>query len=121
MEKKVYTCMVCPKSCNGEMIISQGKIEFSGYFCKKGEKYAESEYTDPKRLLSTTVKVANAAINRLPVVSNKEISKDMLIECLEFLYTQIFNAPVEEGDILIEDILNTGVSIISAIDLEIKK
>lgn len=120
MEKKVYTCIVCPLSCKGMLIINETKMEFSGYYCKKGEKYAESEYTDPKRMLSTTVKINNAAINRLPVVSNMEIRKDKFIECVEFLHTQTFKAPIKEGDILIEDILNTGISIISTMDFDLR-
>lgn len=118
MEKKIYTCIVCPKSCKGEMVIYKDeKIEFSGYSCKRGEKYAYNEYKNPKRMLSTTVKINNAAINRLPVVSKEEISKDKLIECIDFLHTQTFNAPVKEGDVLVEDILDTKVSIIAAMDL----
>lgn len=118
MEKKNYTCIVCPKSCKGEMVINEdGRIEFSGYYCKRGEKYAENEYKNPKRMLSTTVKVNNAAIKRLPVVSKEEISKNKLIECIEFLHTQTFNAPIKEGDILIDNILGTSVSIVAAMDL----
>jgi CxxC motif-containing protein len=121
MEKKSYTCIVCPKSCKGEIMLHEGEMSFSGYLCKRGEKYAESEYTNPKRLLSTTVKIRDAAIHRLPVVSDGEIGKDRLIECIEFLYTLTFQAPIKEGDILIKDILGTGVSIIAAMDIKTKK
>jgi CxxC motif-containing protein len=118
MKRKEYVCVVCPKSCKGELIIQDGQMEAAGYRCKKGGKYATDEYTCPKRLLTTTVKINGAGIPRLPVVSSKEINKERLFDCVEYLYTKTFQAPVKEGDKLVRNILGTQVDIVAAMDLE---
>jgi CxxC motif-containing protein len=117
METMEYICIVCPRSCRGELIIEDGRMGFADYRCKRGEKYAANEFTSPTRMLTTTVNVTGAGVKRLPVVSSKEIRKDRLIDCLEYLYGKTFHAPVKEGDKLIENILGTHVDIIAAMDL----
>ena len=58
MEKRNYTCIVCPKSCKGELTIKDdGTFETAGFDCNNGKKYAVNEYTDPKRMLTTTVAI----------------------------------------------------------------
>lgn len=121
MEKKAYTCIVCPRSCRGVLILDKGEMKCSGYKCKRGEKYAKNEFTAPKRMLTTTVNVKNANIKRLPVVSNKEIYKNKLFGCLEYLYSLTFQAPVKAGDVLVQNILDTQADIIAAIDLVAKQ
>ena len=45
MERKEYTCIVCPKSCVGTLTVhDDGRMETEGFSCKNGEKYAINEY-----------------------------------------------------------------------------
>jgi len=115
MERKTYTCIVCPRSCVGTLTVSDdGQMKTDGFACKNGEKYAISEYTDPKRVLTTTVTLKNGIYNLLPVVSTGEISRKVFKECLDILYGVTVTAPVREGDVVLSDILGTGVDIIAA-------
>ncbi len=119
MEQKTYTCIVCPKSCSGTLTIQEdGALCTEGFGCKNGERYAENEYKDPKRMLTTTVRIAQAPYPLLPVTSNKEISRTVFGRCLQYLYKVRVNAPVKEGDVIVANILDTGVDILAARSLE---
>ena len=121
MDKIKYTCIVCPRSCKGELIIKDnGEFETQGFICKRGVEYAYNEYTNPKRMLTTTVKIKNGTFSNLPVVSSEEIEKVRLFECLDYLYSIHVNAPIKEGDIVVENILGTGVNILAAREMKIK-
>ncbi len=121
MEKKVYTCIVCPRSCKGELIIKgDNNYETKGFLCKRGVEYARNEYINPKRMLTTTVKIKNGTFSNLPVVSSGEIEKHKLFESLDYLYSIQVDAPIKEGDILVNDILGTGIDIIAARDMKRK-
>ena len=121
MEKRNYTCIVCPKSCKGELTVkNDGTFETTGFDCNNGKKYAVNEYTDPKRMLTTTVKIENGIFNLLPVVSSEEVSKKRLRDCIHTLYSITVKAPVRAGDVVVSNILDTGVDIIAARDIEAK-
>jgi CxxC motif-containing protein len=118
MEQKEYTCIVCPKSCRGILRIQNGYFETEGFSCKNGEEYAISEYQDPKRVLTTTVWLRHGLFRLLPVVSRAGISRKVFKSCLEELYTIEVEAPIEVGDVVVKNILNTGIDVIAARSIE---
>ncbi len=120
MEKITYTCIVCPLSCKGTLVVSEEGYETEGFICKRGIKYAINEYTNPKRMLTTTVKIIDGLYPNLPVVSNQEIDKSMMFKCLEFLHKVEVIAPVSAGDIIAENILDTGVNVIAGRNMKKK-
>ncbi len=120
MEKASYTCIVCPLSCKGTLTLDQDGYATEGYLCKKGTEYAINEYTNPKRMLTTTVKINHGMYPNLPVVSNKEIEKSMMFTCLELLHHLQVEAPVKAGDIIAKDICGTGVDIIAGRNMKRK-
>lgn len=118
MERKNITCIICPLSCKGQLLLDdKGNMIISGFDCKRGEQYALNECTSPKRLLTTTVKVEGSIIKRLPVVSTEEIEKNKLIACLEYLHSIVFQAPISAEEVLVEDLLGTNVDIIACLDI----
>ena len=51
-------CIGCPKGCRVLVESDNGEIiNISGYRCSKGKEYAKKEFSNPKRILPTTVKV----------------------------------------------------------------
>ncbi|MGI6152001.1 MAG: DUF1667 domain-containing protein, partial [Christensenellales bacterium] len=114
MIEKNYTCIVCPISCDLTLRDDGGELTVTGNACKRGEIYAKSEYTDPKRMITTTVRITGADLFRLPVISTAPVPKAKLFECLELLYETEAKAPVKAGDTIVKNILNTGVDIIAA-------
>jgi CxxC motif-containing protein len=118
LDVKQYTCIVCPRSCKIDLTIKDdNSYEIKGNSCKRGESYVINEYTNPKRMLTTTVKIENGLYKNIPVVSDQEVEKSKLFDCLKYLYSIKVKAPIKEGDIIVENILGTGVNIIAARDM----
>lgn len=116
--KKEYTCIVCPRSCTLTVEEKDGICTVTGHSCKRGEEYGKNEYTNPKRMLTTTVKIKGSNLRILPVVSSDAVPKEKLLDCLDYLYGLEIEAPVKLHDVVLENILDTGVSILAARDAE---
>ena len=57
METKVMNCIMCPMGCEMTVTLENGKFAgVTGNSCPRGAKYAETEVTDPRRMLTTTVR-----------------------------------------------------------------
>jgi CxxC motif-containing protein len=116
---KVIRCIVCPTGC--EIKVNQdknNKITFEGYTCNRGLEYAEQEYYEPKRILTTTMRVADGFLPLIPVRSDKPILKDKLKDVLNEIAKAKIKAPIKMGDILIENVLDIEVNIIASRNLE---
>ena len=104
-----FTCVVCPWGCplkvDGENI--------SGYSCLKGYKYAKSEQTDPRRSISGTVRINGGESGVLPVKTSAPIPKHLLTEAAVLLAKVEVYPPIKTGDIIIPNILGTGIDIIA--------
>lgn len=115
MENSTYTCVVCPVSCTIDVIPEEnGGYRTSGNQCKRGERYAISEHTHPVRMITTTVAVKHSVFPRLPVISDGEVPKEKLMECMNEIYRISVEAPIKCGDIVMNNICGTGVNIVSA-------
>jgi CxxC motif-containing protein len=97
--------------------LSGGKYDISGYKCERGKVYAEQEIVNPSRILTTTIKIKNGFIKRLPVRSKEPIPKDKILKCMEVLRKIEKEAPISEGDIIIENIFNMGINIVASKDI----
>lgn len=113
------TCIVCPMGCPLVVTKSDNGYNVEGNTCKRGEKYGVEELTNPKRVITTTVKLGKSYLNLLPVKTQDSIPKDMMFEIMEVLDDIKVNAPISVGDVIVENILNTGVNIVSAKTVEV--
>lgn len=112
MRTEKITCTVCPIGCKITANIEDGSIaEIFGHGCRRGEAYAKAEIIDPRRTLTTTMRTEGGDL--LPVKSAKPIPKGMLFECMDAINKTTAKPPVNIGDVLIEDICKTGVSIVA--------
>lgn len=114
MVQKEYICINCPLSCDLTLTDDNGVLSVSGNTCKRGEDYAKNEYGNPIRMLTTTVQLKNADSRLLPVISSDMIPKKLIKECLKCLYSISVTAPVKSGEVIYENILDTGVHILAA-------
>lgn len=114
--KQTYTCIICPRSCTLTLEKKEGQFLVSGNKCKRGAEYARQEYENPQRMLTTTVCLEGGTIRSLPVISSGPVPKAKLMPCLEYLYGIQVKAPVSLHDVIVENILDTGVSILAARD-----
>jgi len=104
------TCIVCPKGCI-IYVADDGKMKGAG--CPRGEEYAGSELSHPMRMVTSTVKITGANLPRLPVRTSAPIPKKFMRDAVKLLDSVQVTAPVKTGDVILRDILNTGVDIIA--------
>ena len=114
MERKELICIGCPLGCNLTVEMKGAQVvSVSGNTCKRGDDYARKELTDPRRIVTSTVPVTGG---KLPVVSVKtasDIPKGKIRECLCALKGVTLTAPVQIGDVIVENVAGTGVDVIA--------
>lgn len=117
-EKFPMTCIICPMGCTMEVTtqkdgssLTVSKVTDNG--CKRGPEYVEKELLNPTRTLTTTITVTSGDLTVVPVKTHGEVPKNMLFQCMEVIRRTSVKAPVNTGDILLYDILGTGINVVS--------
>lgn len=119
VSKMNLTCIVCPLGCRIDVKEEKGEIiEISGYSCKRGIAFAKTEFYNPQRMVTTIVTLEGGKYPFLPVISEREIPKENLPDCIQLLKNVHVKAPIKMGDIVAENIVGTGVNIIAAKTVE---
>lgn len=117
--KKDFICIKCPLGCNITVETDNGEIKnIIGNTCPKGADYVTKELTDPRRIVTSLVRVQGGV---LPVVSVKtaaDIPKDRIRDCIKALKMIELPAPVRMGDVVIENVCGTGVDIVTTANME---
>lgn len=114
MQKNII-CVACPMGCGITVDFDENGniVSVKGNTCKRGDTYAKAECTNPVRSLATTVKVNGGIHNVVPCKSAGSLPKDKIMDCMNCINKAEVNAPVVLGDILIENIFNTGIDIVA--------
>ena len=121
LEKKTLTCVACPKGCevtvehDGDEI-----IEIMGNACPQGSDYAKEEVVAPTRILPTTAKVKNGALPLVPVKTTRPIPLEVIHDAMAVIGNVEVEAPIEVGEVIIENILDTGADIVATRNLDSK-
>lgn len=124
IEKLPLTCIICPMGCSMEVEVetnSSGKkkvLSVKDNGCKRGEQYAAKELQNPTRTLTTTIKVEGGELPLVPVKTAGEVPKASLLQCMEVVRRASCKAPVKRGDVLIYDLLGTGVNVVACADIK---
>ena len=115
MNTKNLTCVACPMGCSITVEINDNNeiLSVKGNTCKRGDAYARQECVHPERSLATTIRVNGGKHNVVPVKSAKPLPKEKIFDCMKAINSVSVNAPVTIGDILIKNILDTGVNIVA--------
>ncbi|MGK0466463.1 DUF1667 domain-containing protein [Clostridium sp.] len=119
MSRRELTCIGCPMGC-ALIVELEGKevISVSGNSCKLGENYGKKECTNPTRVVTSSVLVTGGKREILSVKTEKDIPKNLVYDCVRELKNVVIKAPVHIGDIVLENVLGTGVNIIATKDIE---
>lgn len=107
-------CINCPMSCH--MVVEYTKnriIRVTGNTCPRGSKYAHDEMIHPTRVVTSTVYIKNAAIERLPVMTAAPIPKNKIFDVMKQINKVKVKAPVKMNDVIIENVCRTGVNVIA--------
>ena len=117
--KKEIICTVCPRGCAIVVEGDNGVVQsIEGYGCKRGMTFAETEFTAPVRLLTTTVAVEGRDNELLPVRTRTPILRDKLFDCMQALKQVKVTLPVKQHDVIVADVCGTGVDVIASADMQ---
>lgn len=128
METSFVTCVICPKGCGIKVdweLCDDGSKKVVGVFgnsCTRGLKYATAEVVHPERVLTSTVRLVNDgddghSCELVPIRSASPIPKESLMAAMEEISKKtIRNSSVKMGDVVIEDIVGTGVAMVACRD-----
>ena len=112
--KREMICVACPLGCHlTAEHEGQNVSSVAGNACKRGITYAETEIANPTRTLTTTVKVFGGKYPLSPVKSEKPVPKSLMLDCMDIINKVTLSAPIAIGDVVVRDILGTGVNIIA--------
>jgi len=117
-EKKTLTCVACPKGCEITVEHDGDEIrDIMGNACPQGADYAKEEIIAPTRILPTTVRVKNGALPLCPVKTTKQIPLELMHQAMELIGEKEVEAPIEMGQLIIKNILDTEADVVATRDL----
>jgi len=114
VKSRKVVCVLCPLGCKIRIELDEeGNIlSISGNKCPRGEGYAKDEIKDPKRVVTTSVKVLDGELPLASVKTDGPIPKKYIFELMKILKSVEMNAPVNVGDVVVRNIFETNVNVV---------
>jgi len=109
--KKLY-CITCPVGCQLTIIGSGDDMVVEGNKCDRGREFAIHEMDNPSRTLTTTVRTKFPGVPVISVRTDGEIPRSKLMEAMKELSEVMVETELNCGDTVLEDVADTGVSVI---------
>ena len=117
---KNIICITCPRGCHMSVDEDNG-YTVTGNSCPRGVVYGRNELLHPVRMVTSTVRVDDAKVPRLPVKTDKPIPKSKIRECMALINGIVVEGSVEVGQILAANIMGTEVNIVATKNLHIEE
>ena len=112
MGENCVVCTACPNGC----VLDLSGDTVTGNLCPKGLDFAKQERIDPKRILTTTVKLSGSDHPLLPVRTDVPISRAAYGNVMKAVRKLNVAAPVKAGQVIAEDVAHTGAKLVAAAD-----
>ena len=112
---KELICITCPRGCHLQV---DDNLNVTGNMCPRGALYAKAELTHPTRMVTSSVWVESKIESRLPVKTKEPIPKELIFPVMEEIEKITVKAPIRIGDVIIKDVLGTGVDIVATKNIE---
>ena len=115
--KTKMVCIMCPLGCEMEVEKVGDEVIVSGNNCIRGKVYATSEMTNPERMVTSDIITKHGTIS---VKTEKPVPKELVQKVIE----EIGKVKIEKakyGEVIIPNVLNTGVNIVCTREAVIKK
>jgi CxxC motif-containing protein len=120
MDKEEITkliCITCPKGCTLEVQREGDTVIKVEQGCKRGHEYAQRELVDPRRMISSTVRISGGEHRLLPVYTSEAFPKPRIPELMATLRDLKIKAPVRMNEMVLENALQTGINILASRDM----
>ncbi len=110
-------CITCPKGCTLEVQRDGETVLTVEGGCKRGHEYARRELVDPRRMISSTIRITGGEHPLLPVYTSDAFPKPRIPELMAALRKVGVKAPVRMNEIVLPDALGTGINILASRDM----
>lgn len=125
IETLQFNCTTCPSECLLTVEVERdadGAVvevrSVTGNSCPRGDTFAHQELTCPMRVLTTTVAVSGGDEALLPVRTAEAIPLALHTQAMNLIRGLVVDAPIRMGDVVLEDLLKTGIDLIASMDIE---
>lgn len=110
-------CINCPKGCELDVEkADDGTVSVTGNACPRGEEYGQSELVNPTRMVTGLVRVAGMR-KPLSVKTKTAIPKGKIDAVLFALHQTTVQLPVKIGDVIIQNVVGTGVDVVATANM----
>ncbi len=110
-------CVNCPMGCRLQVTVEQGQAKtVKGNVCARGDRYARDEVLQPRRMVTSLITVTGSR-EPLSVKTHAAIPKDLIFDCLREIRRCRVTLPVRIGDVILANVLGTGVNIVATRNL----
>jgi CxxC motif-containing protein len=117
-DEKSLICVTCPMGCGLDVALEDGQVvAVEGQGCKRGLAYARDELANPRRVITTTVRVQAGRHPLLPVYTDGPFPRGQILELLAELRQVAVSAPVQAGQVILADALGTGIQVLASRDM----
>lgn len=115
-------CINCPIGCNLKVYgDNEENIRVEGNKCPRGLQYGKDEVLNPKRMVTSSVPLRedeNTGIYQMISVKTSEaVPKELIFSVIKEIKSIDLKSKgikkIEVGDILLENVCNTGVDIVA--------
>lgn len=113
METREMVCIRCPLGCALTVTKEGEVITVTGNTCPRGEEYAKNELTAPMRTVTSTVRIKGRDKMVVSVKTASDIPKEKVMDCVLALKEIEIEAPVQIGDIVLSNVVGTGVDVVA--------
>lgn len=97
-EKDSVTCTICPNGCQVKWNNKIGG--FTGNKCPRGADFALQEKKNPKRIVTTTIKVNGGHQSLVPVKTKVPVERDKVLKIMDAIHNVSVNRRVKVNDVV---------------------
>lgn len=116
--EKSFYCTVCPSECHLTVTLDAtgAVLSVAGNSCPRGERFGRQEATCPMRVLASTARLSGAQSKEplIPVRTREAIPLSCQEDAMEAIRQIEVAAPITMGDVVIQNVCNTGVDVIAS-------
>ena len=108
---KTVTCIMCPLGCQITATRGESSYICVGQLCKRGITYTQGELTAPVRVVTSLMPHVSGAV--IPCKTRDLIPKSKIFDVLKQIKKQSLQGNVKMGDVLIQNVCQTGSDVVA--------
>lgn len=111
-------CINCPIGCDLKVYgDNKDNIRVEGNKCPRGEIYGKDEVLNPRRMVTSSVPIRKdektGIYEMVSVKTESAVPKELIFQVLSEIKRIKLTVPVEVGDVILRNVLGTGIDIVA--------